>query len=636
MSGFGLVSWVAGALQLMVPSYALRLVRRFGTHRVGWYIVTAFASLAILHLLGPTKFAGAAGTLAALDVICAIGSVLLVIGMGHMETLIIERDQAAGKEQKLRDELEQRVNAEKADLMKANQELLAEINRREEIERSLGASEAQYRFLFTENPQPMWILDRRSCRFLAVNAAAQKQYGFSAEEFAALTGRDLVPEAAAAGFLQDISQPCPGSQSRGLWQHYRKDGTLMDVEISAVDLDYGDRSARLILASDVTGRRRQEREARQAQKMEVVSQVAGGVAEHFNNLLVTIDSHASALLDMPHDLKSAEQLAHISAATSRAMSLMRQLLAAGGRQVLRIESLDLNSLIRSMNPMLHRLIGLETTLETALGNRLPSIQADRHLIEHIIVNLVLNARNAMTGGGTLTLSTTTVRAEDVQVEADPDGQAGIFVRLSVQDTGCGMTPEVQAHLFEPFFTTADSEVAMGLGLASVYGAVKQHSGWIEFSSEPGEGTEFRILFPCPPEAALLAETEAATRPQATILLVEGEDRVRSLARSVLNWCGYRVIEADCAATALILWNGEALNIDLLLTSVNLPGDLSGHELADRLRQTRPNLKIVYASEACADGEPAETKTLNGAGLVLKPYRPQSLLEAVQAVLRLDG
>jgi two-component system cell cycle sensor histidine kinase/response regulator CckA len=499
MTGLGVSSWVAGALQLVVPSYAFRLVRRFGTSRVGWFIVTAFGSLALMHLLAPLKPAGAEPTAGfTLDLLYVVGSVLLLVGMGHLETLFLERERAEWTEQGLRKKWESRSKEETAELVAAREQLAQELAHREESTKALEASEAQYRSLFVENPQPMWILDLRSCRFLAVNNAGLRQYGFSLEEFMALTGRDLLLPSAVAQFLQDAAKPCSGVETRGIWQHCRKDGTLIDVEITAVDLPYAGTPARLILANDITQRRRRELKLRKAQRMEAIGQVAGGIAHHFNNLFTLIENNVLALRERPLDLQSAELLSHINTAVTRAAGLTRQLLAVGGRQLMWPEPLDLNGLLRNSEPMLRRLVGEHIAIHDTSVRHLPPVLADRRLIEHVIVSLVLNAREAMPGGGTLTLGTAKVHFDEDDTRSDPQIRAGDFVRLEVRDTGCGMTPQVQSRLFEPFFTTWEVGKGLGLGLASVYGIVSQHSGWIEVSSQAGAGTELRVFLPSRP------------------------------------------------------------------------------------------------------------------------------------------
>jgi two-component system cell cycle sensor histidine kinase/response regulator CckA len=619
----GVLALLAGLLQLVVPSYALRLVRRFGVHRVGWFVVTAFSSLALLHLVAPLR---PTGTLSGsvLDVMFVAGSVLLLIGMGHMETLFSEREQAHSKVQNIRIELDTKVVEKTTTLSQTNQKLLEEIARREEKQKALAVSEASYRFLFAENPQPMWIFDLRSCHLLAGNSAALRQYGFSEEEFVGLTVWDLLPTGANSAFEEEISKSCSTARLMGVVQHCTKDRTLIDVEVTALDMMYGDSPARLIVANEVTHRHQRELEVRKTQKREAISQVTAGVAQHFSSILSEIENNAAALLPIVQDPKAAEQLKHITGAVNRGSGLTRKLLAVGCRRSMQLEVLDLNALIRNMSHMLSRLVGERIVINNAYGPRLTPILADPRLVEEIMINLILNARDAMSRTGTISINT----SSSVLDRTSPDGQSKTeqFVCLSVRDTGPGMSPDVQACVFQPFFTTRDSGQSFGLGLASIYGLAQQHSGWVEFTSRQGHGTEFKVFLPCAPASAILAQGESRrARPEhkGTLMLVEPDDRVRSMARFVLNQHGYKVVEADCGSIALLLWESQASDVDLLLTDLSLPGDISGFELADRLQKSKPDLKVIYTS----NGTPAQ----EGLRFLPKPYRPDRLMKEVQGI-----
>ena len=629
MNGF--LALIGGMLQLTVPSYALRLTRRYGAQRVGWFIVIAFMSLAMLHIFGPVNAIGGGSIPRFMpDLIFAAASGLLLIGMGHIETLFAEREQTRGNEARLNNRWETQMREKLTDLAKANEELIAEIAQRDQLLNSLQASVTQYRFLFSENPHPMWLFDPRSSQMLAANKAALHLYGFTSEQFLALTVRDLLPVASVSKFLQSVSSSNLGTVFRGNWQHYRKDGTPIDVEIVAANVNCAGSTAKLILAEDVGQRQRQEFHAREAQKMAVIARVAGGVAHHFNNILTLIHGQASRLKDETPDAKSADQLNQISVAATRLAALTRQLLTVGGDHTMHLEPLDLNGLLRNQLLTLRRLVGEGITIENAPASNLAPVVADSHLVEHILVHLVLNARDAMSGLGAVRISTATLCLDDTEIQGNPGARSGEFVRLTVSDTGCGMTPKVKAHIFEPFFSTKDAGKGTGLGLASVYGAVRQQSGWIEFTSDVGVGTEFRIFLPAAPVADVLARLKAKGTPpviRGTILLIEPDDNARSLARCILNWSEYRVIEADCSATALLLWERQGTSVDLLITDLNLPDNVSGLDLANRLQKARPNLKVIFTS---ASGLAKEGSTL--AISLPKPYAPQKLIQKVEAVL----
>jgi CheY-like chemotaxis protein len=282
--------------------------------------------------------------------------------------------------------------------------------------------------------------------------------------------------------------------------------------------------------------------------------------------------------------------------------------------------------------MLQKLVGDSVVLQTSLKGNLPNVAADPHLIEHVLINLVLNAREALSLGGRLTISTSTIRVDEGFDKADYRIAPGEYVCFGVEDNGCGMTPEVQAHVFEPFFTTREVGRGTGLGLASIYGTVKQHSGWVEFTSETGVGTEFRVFLPLAPAAPLAVPVKPAMgipRSGKTILLVEPNDRSRAMARFILERWGYRIIEVDSASIALLFWEQQSANIDLLITELSLPKEQCGKKLANRLRQSKPSLKVIYTSEP----EPNQAASSAGELLCLsKPFNPDKLLRMVSEAL----
>ncbi len=503
MNSLGLFNWLAPVLQLGVPYYGLRLNRLFGPRRVGWFLVAALSALALMRWLESVRpwYAGGSPS-ATLNVVYTICCLLLLVGMGHMETLFTERVRAEREEAARRGKLETELKRYSAELDLANERLRAEVSHREQTERALRASENRYVSLFSENPQPIWIFDRYSLQMLAVNKAALSRYGFTAEEFMALSPGDIFAPDEVSTFLSDATRSHAGVQSQGLWRHYRKDGTLMDVQVTAVDFIFDDHPARLMLAQDVTQRRRREVEFREAQKLEALVQLAGGVAHHFNNILTAITCHTNLLLQKDHPPATLEQLALVSTATHRAAGLTQQLLAFSGRQMMRPERLDLNGLVKGLSEKVQHLLGRHIRLRLFRAPGLPLLMGDPRLLESLILNLVLNARDAMSGGGTLTLSTAVVQVDALPTRCEAEGRTGEFVRLSVQDTGSGMAAEAQAHLFEPFFSTKGVGKGAGLGLAAAYGISRQHGGWIGVTSEPGIGTEVQVFLPVAPRLAV--------------------------------------------------------------------------------------------------------------------------------------
>ncbi|HLX70839.1 MAG TPA: ATP-binding protein [Verrucomicrobiae bacterium] len=620
----------AGALQIFVPSYGLRLIRRFGTSRVGWFVVISFISLMALHLLEPMGPSHAGfGPQLMLNCVYAIGSVLLLIGMGHIETLFSQSERSRSKESELSSHYQACVQRETSGLARANAALQQEIARCKHAEAVLRESESQYRFVFTENPQPMWILDLRECRFIGVNKAALRLYGYTPEEFMRLTPQDLLAPNQVEAFTQDVKAPRTRLEARTRWQHYRNDQTLLEVEVAERDFNYAGSPARLVVLTDISQQLRRETEVFQTRKMEMIGQFAGGVANQLNGMLKVIEERAALLHPMMPDETATAHLQEISQATAHGNSLALQMLSAGGGQLMQARPLDLNRLIGNLNLVLRRFCGDNVMLQSQCGpNPLP-IMADPQVLEQILLALVKNARDAISGKGIVIISSGITRVEAPPVQLETDTKE--FVRLVVRDTGCGMSPDIQAHLFEPFFTT--KEGAGGLGLAAVFGAIRQHWGWIECTTAEQSGTEFRIYLPCIsqdllPSASEMAATEVV---RGTILLVDNDQRSRGVARYILNRNGYRVIEADSPSIAQLLWESQARNVNLLLTDFVLPGG-SGFDLANQLRQTRPDLKVIFA---CADKDGSTPELTGDCLTVSKPYRADALLECVEVCIPSD-
>lgn len=635
-----ITEWLAWLLQLGVGIYALRLNRLFGTRRIGWSLFTAFTLLGAIHL------AQAAGGLAMpgnsslrVGLLEMIISLLVLMSLLHIEAVFREKLRLERSQLEARANLEAVVKEQTAELSSANEQLCKEIERGEEHRKALEESREQYRALFEQNPQPMWVFDRHTFEFLAINEAALRHYGFSYQEFCTLTAKHILPAEDMTAFIRDVAKNSSAVEPRGLWRHYKKGGSIADVEVASTDLVYKGHQARLVLAEDVTDRLALERQVRQGQKMEAVGQLAGGVAHDFNNLLTVIRGHTELLLQQASDNGAAEHARQIAAAAERATQLTRQLLTFSRRNVMRMASVDLNGLVENLTKMLRRLIGEDVVLETSYGSALPRIRGDAATLEQVLINLVVNARDAMLPkGGVLNIRTGLVRVNTEHVHRHPEARVGDFLYLAVRDSGCGITPEVMAHLFEPFFTTKDVGKGTGLGLATVDGIIKQHAGWIEVSTALRAGTEFQVFLPAAPQAELQPEAKvqvaaAASPGNQTILLVEDEPAVRELGRTFLEQFGYRVMEADCAAAALALWKEKATQVDLLLTDVVMPGGMSGRDLAEVLKRSRPGLKVVYASGYSPSRTTDGPKVVEGVSFLPKPYSAGELIAAVQGCLR---
>jgi len=507
---------------------------------------------------------------------------------------------------------------------------------RKRTEEQLHESERKYRLLFETNPEPMFVYDFETLRILAVNGAAITRYGYSEAEFLALTIRDIRPVEEQGRLEQELARrPDEGAIRTGV-RHRAKDGRLFEVDLVARPLEFAGRRARLVLARDVTAQRHLEDQLRQSQKMEAVGQLAGGIAHDFNNLLTAILGSTQLLLQVtpPGDVRR-EDVDEIRNAGLRAAELTRQLLAFSRRQVLAPKVLELNAVVANMDKMLRRLIGEDVELATALHAEAGAVNADPGQLEQVLLNLVVNARDAMPGGGRVLIETTRALLRDELVERRHRLPPGDYACLAVTDSGAGMDESTQAHLFEPFFTTKEVGKGTGLGLATVYGIVKQSGGYIWVYSEPGRGTTVRVYLPRVPGAAEpplpAPELPALRGGHETVLLVEDAAPVRTLARRSLEACGYTVLDAADGPSAIELSARHAGAIAVLVTDVVMPG-MSGRELAERLAPTRPEMKVLYTSGYTDDAMVRQGVLNAGVAFLQKPFVPDSLARKVRDVL----
>jgi two-component system cell cycle sensor histidine kinase/response regulator CckA len=391
---------------------------------------------------------------------------------------------------------------------------------------------------------------------------------------------------------------------------------------------------------DITERKALEEQLRQSQKMEAVGQLAGGVAHDFNNMLAVIRGNAELLLmdEAGHTAETRESLKHVVEASERAANLTRQLLTFSRKQVMQSQPLVLNDVIANLTKMLKRVLRENIDLQCHYAAPLPYVQADTSMMEQIILNLVVNARDAMPGGGQLRVATEHLTLDAAYARANPGARAGEFVCLLVSDTGTGIAPEVLPRIFEPFFTTKDVGKGTGLGLATVYGIVQQHQGWIEVASQVGKGSTFKVFLPAiptPARPAVASEAGADIRGgKETILLVEDEHAVRMATRRVLESKGYAIREATSAREALELWRSHAGEFALLLTDIVMPGDMTGRELAERLWGQRPGLKVIFMSGYSAEvlGKHTDFIRRTKSHFLQKPSSSRTILETVRRTL----
>ncbi len=495
---------------------------------------------------------------------------------------------------------------------------------------ALRESEHRFRDLFESNPIPMWVFDVETLRFGAVNDAAVARYGWSREEFLGMTLADIRPPEDIDAMLASVAAPGEGYRPSDLWRHRRKDGTIIDVEVSGHDILFNGRKARVIAAIDVTERRRLEAQLAEATRMEAMGHLAGGIAHDFNNLLTAVNGYAELLVTELGDGPLAEDAREIRRAGARAAELTRQVLAFASRQVLAPRPVDLNEVVGGVGQMLHRLIGEQIKLVLKHDREPAVVMADPGQLEQVLVNLAINARDAMPEGGTLQIGVSHVPEADGLGSGSVSGPA---VLLTVVDTGVGMDAETLAHAFEPFFTTKQAGAGTGLGLATVYGIVRQSNGEIWAESTAGAGTKVSVLLhrvqatpePLARPVPVVSDTVAA----ATILVVEDEPAVRALVVSTLERAGYRVMVTASPAEAIALAEGLDAPIDLLLTDLIMPG-ANGQALAERLLQKRPSMRVVLMSGYGAGLGPITTDA--PFHFIAKPFGRDELMTAVARVL----
>jgi PAS domain S-box-containing protein len=507
---------------------------------------------------------------------------------------------------------------------------------RRRSEEALRKSESVFRLLFSHNPLPTWVMDEDTLQFLQVNEAAVRQYGFTPEEFRRMSMFDLREEEQQNSLETPGREDGAGGRYEGFCKHRKKDGKVFEVEMISHQFDYSGRRVRLVVAQDISERHLLEQQLRQAQKMEAVGRLAGGVAHDFNNLLMVIKGHTELLMNtLPPADRTSRKIAQIDRAADRAAALTKQLLAFSRMQVLQPRVMNLNGVVEDMGKLLPRLIGEDVELGIRTAPDLGSIRADASQMEQIIMNLAVNARDAMPTGGRLMIETANADLDRTYNSTHPIVKPGRYVLLAVSDTGTGMDAETQTHIFEPFFTTKEAGKGTGLGLATVYGVVKQSGGFIWVYSEVGKGTSFKIYLPRveQPEdkGALTVAFAEAPRGTETILLAEDEQDVREVAREFLESGGYTVIEAVNGAEALRLAAEHEASIDLLVTDMVMPG-MTGRELAGRLQQLRSGIAAVYMS-GYSEQTAAETGRADATmRLLTKPFSRGSILRAVREAL----
>ncbi len=502
---------------------------------------------------------------------------------------------------------------------------------RKRAEDALRDSEERYRLFFESNPQPMWVYDIGTLAFLAVNDAAVDHYGYSRREFLSMALRDIRPQEDIPALLENVSKVTEGIDKAGIWRHRKKDGALIDVEITSHTLTFGGKRAEVVLAYDVTERRRLEQELVKAEKLESLGILAGGIAHDFNNLLTAILGNISlAKTYAQSGDKTYERLADAEKASLRARDLTQQLLtfSKGGAPVKK--TISIKELIG--DSACFSLRGSGAKCELSIADDLLHVDADEGQISQLMNNLVINARQAMPSGGMIR-----VRCENLTIGKDDQAplKKGTYVRISVSDEGVGIPEENLEKIFEPFFTTKPK--GSGLGLATCYSIVKNHGGHIVVESEVGVGTTFYVYLPASGQEARKKkqEPEGPSCGSGRILFMDDEEVVRNVAGEMLTSLGYEVAFAHDGMEALDLYATAMASgkpFDGVIMDLTVRGGMGGKEAVKKLCELDPAAKVIVSSGYSNDPIMADFRTYGFRGVVSKPYTIRNLSETVHALV----
>ena len=534
--------------------------------------------------------------------------------------------------------LDQLVARRTEELQKTNARLLEEMQEREHAQAELRVSEERFSKAFKASPIPMAIQSLASDRYLDVNDAFLAVTGYQRLEIISHTPGELSLCTAPdlhAHLLEELRQKRSVRNLELTIQS--RTGEQRECLVSAEAFTLGTVPVALVAALDVSEQRRLEKQLRHTQKLDAVGQLAAGIAHDFNNILTVILGHTGLQLAAANlDEDMADSLRQMTQAGERAAALTRQLLAFSRKQITQPQVLRLNHVMGNLRDILSRVIGEHITLRCEFPTEIPPIYADEGSIEQIVMNLVVNARDAMPNGGQITVSVEDVEVVAAHLSRNAQARVGRYVCLCISDNGCGMSAETLSHMFEPFFTTKEVGKGTGLGLATVHGIVTQQGGWVEVVSKQNAGSTFKVFIPvsekeengkAPPKSDPLARGG-----DETILVVEDEEGVRGIIADTLTQRGYHVLEASDGPAAMGIWSERSREIDMLLTDVVMPKGMKGNVLAERLREDRANLKVLFSSGYNTDFTVEGGQFTNRMNFLQKPYKPEALVKAVRECL----
>jgi len=516
--------------------------------------------------------------------------------------------------------------------------VLQEITERKRVEDALHREQVFTRAVLDSVPGLLYLYDDQG-KLIRWNRRHEEITGFTAQELASkhvmewFEGDAESAARIASGFKRALSEGYMDAeaclQTRKGPKHFYFTGVRLTID---------DKPYVAGIGIDISTHKHLEEQFRQSQKMEAVGQLAGGVAHDFNNLLTVIHGNAALLAEAENLRKNDGVLVgQIIEAADRAATLTRQLLVFGRKQIPQLAARDLNEIVNNMMKMLQRILGEDITLQSVFTPGLPAIRADAGMIEQIILNLAVNARDAMPKGGTLKIATHLETIGEDRARQIPGLEAGAYLCLEVSDTGCGIVPEHLGHIFEPFFTTKEVGKGTGLGLATVYGIVKQHNGGVEVKSAPGKGTVFRIYLPTmtetQEESPVPLSFSRHLAGSETLLVVEDDSSVGLFVKNLLQRFGYNVLVATSGAAAVKAWKEQKKRIQLVLTGMLLPDGMMARELVERFRRDKPELKVIYTSSySSAEGLGQGAALTGGFHFLQKPYHSSRLVQTVRDCL----
>jgi nitrogen fixation negative regulator NifL len=515
-----------------------------------------------------------------------------------------------------------------------------DMTKRFSAENALRESEERFR-LVTENASDLITVINNEGVIRFQSPSVERILGYKPEDWLNRSAFEFVhPEdvpATAAALQRRVNEPDRPPIFVDFRLHHH-DGSWRVMQVIGQSIPDQKSEGFIVLNSrDITENRKLEEQFRQSQKMEAFGQLAGGVAHDFNNILAVIQMQAG-MMRTEQDLSQVQldYAIEIEKACQRAANLTRQLLMFSRRQSMQPRDVNLNEVISNMTKMLHRIIGEDIQMHLKFAPQPPFIRADAGMIDQVLLNLTVNCRDAMPKGGDLFLETAIVEFDELAVAQSYKARPGAFACLTVSDTGCGIPPEILPRIFEPFFTTKDVGKGTGLGLATVFGIVQQHQGWINVYSEAGHGTTFRIYLPNLPKATAKEQAspplESMRGGGETILVVEDDLSLRASVRNALSRLGYQVLEAHTGFDALEVWDQHRDQIGLLFTDMVMPDGMTGKELAGRLQQSHPGLKIIYTSGYSADVAGKDFPLTEGVNFLAKPFEAHKLAQTVRACL----